>query len=164
MALFLDHPAAFVRNGGSNGLANNAPDHPIWVKFARAMGPSRVPLATKIASELAVFSPARRWMSPPDMECSASRSLEPSRTRKSRRSTARRPFSCPRERQRGGCVGPLPHVRGQCVRHRLGQRVRFGAIGRIPPPTRSRWLCDPPSKRLAGVLVSGGRAAAVEFC
>src|SRR5262245_42037995 len=40
--LFLVDPAAFVRNGGSIGLANNAPDHPIWVKFARAMGQSRV--------------------------------------------------------------------------------------------------------------------------
>jgi len=38
MDLFLDNPAAYVRNGGSIGLANNAPDHPIWVKFARAMG------------------------------------------------------------------------------------------------------------------------------
>ena len=59
MALFLDDPGAFVRNGGSIGLANNAPNHPIWVKFARAMGPSRVPLATKIASELAVTSPRK---------------------------------------------------------------------------------------------------------
>src|SRR5262245_11203063 len=59
MALFLGDPAAFVRNGGSIGLANNAPDHPFWVKFARAMGPSRVPLATKIASELAVSSPRK---------------------------------------------------------------------------------------------------------
>jgi len=58
-ALFLSDPAAFVRNGGSIGLANNASDHPIWVKFARAMGASRVPLATKIASELAVLSPRK---------------------------------------------------------------------------------------------------------
>jgi len=59
MDLFLGNPAADVRNGGSIGLANNAPDHPIWVKFARAMGPSRVPIATKIASELAVSSPRK---------------------------------------------------------------------------------------------------------
>lgn len=57
--LFLKNPAAYVRSGGSVGLANNAPDHPIWVKFARAMGPSRVPLATRIASELAVFTPRK---------------------------------------------------------------------------------------------------------
>lgn len=57
MNLFLDNPAIYVRNGGATGLANNAPDHPIWVKFARAMGPSRVPLATRIASEVAVWSP-----------------------------------------------------------------------------------------------------------
>lgn len=59
MGLFLRDPAAFVRNGGSIGLANNAPDHPIWVKFARAMGASRVPVAAKVASELAVLSPRK---------------------------------------------------------------------------------------------------------
>jgi hypothetical protein len=59
MGLFLHDPAAFVRNGGSIGLANNAPDHPIWVKFARAMGPSRVPIAAKVASEVAVSSPRK---------------------------------------------------------------------------------------------------------
>lgn len=59
MDLFLSNPAAYVRNGGSVGLANNAPDHPIWVKFARVMGSSRVPLARKIASELAVSYPRK---------------------------------------------------------------------------------------------------------
>src|SRR5689334_10928415 len=59
MDLFLSNPAAYVRNGGSIGLANNAPDHPIWVKFARAMGPSRVPVARAIASQLAVSSPRK---------------------------------------------------------------------------------------------------------
>ena len=59
IALFFDDPTTYVRNGGSMGLANNAPDHPIWVKFARAMGPSRVPLAPKIASELAASSPRK---------------------------------------------------------------------------------------------------------
>jgi len=37
--LFLDDPASFVRNGGSVGLAHLAPDHPVWVKFAKAMVP-----------------------------------------------------------------------------------------------------------------------------
>ena len=59
IALFLNDPGAFVRNGGSVGQANNAPDHPIWVKFARAMGPSRVPLATRVAVELAAWAPAK---------------------------------------------------------------------------------------------------------
>ena len=59
MDLFLKNPVAYVRSGGSIGLANNAPDHPIWVKFARAMGPSRVALATKIAFELAVSAPRK---------------------------------------------------------------------------------------------------------
>ena len=56
---FLDDPASYVRNGGSIGLANNAPDHPIWVKFARAMASFRAPVATKVASELAHWSPRK---------------------------------------------------------------------------------------------------------
>ena len=39
MGLFLDDPPSYVRNGGSTGLANTAPDNPIWVTFARAMIP-----------------------------------------------------------------------------------------------------------------------------
>jgi ubiquinone/menaquinone biosynthesis C-methylase UbiE len=38
-ALFLADPAAPVRNGGSEGLANLAPENPVWVRFARAMAP-----------------------------------------------------------------------------------------------------------------------------
>jgi len=59
MDLFLGDPAGYVRNGGSIGFANNAPDHPIWVKFARAMGASRIPLANRIAAMLAHWSPRK---------------------------------------------------------------------------------------------------------
>jgi hypothetical protein len=47
MDLFVANPATYVRNGGSIGLANNALDHPVWVKFAKAMGQSRGPIAQK---------------------------------------------------------------------------------------------------------------------
>jgi SAM-dependent methyltransferase len=59
MRLYLEEPAVFVRKGGSVGLANLAPDHPIWVKFARAMVPFMAPVAQGIATEVA------RWPSPP---------------------------------------------------------------------------------------------------
>ena len=59
VGLFLDEPASYVRNGGSIGLANNAADHPIWVKFARAMVSFRAPVATRVASELARWSPRK---------------------------------------------------------------------------------------------------------
>jgi len=59
VGLFLDDPASYVRNGGSIGLANNAPDHPIWVKFARAMVSFRAPVATRVASELARWFPRK---------------------------------------------------------------------------------------------------------
>jgi hypothetical protein len=53
MQLYLEDPAGFVRNGGSIGLANLAPDHPLWVKFARAMVPFMAPVAQGIAAEVA---------------------------------------------------------------------------------------------------------------
>ena len=59
MDLFLDDPVTFVRNGGSPGLANIAPDNPIWVKFAKAMVPFIAPVAGALAEE------AARWPSPP---------------------------------------------------------------------------------------------------
>jgi 2-polyprenyl-3-methyl-5-hydroxy-6-metoxy-1,4-benzoquinol methylase len=59
MQLYLEDPAGFVRNGGSVGLANLALDHPLWVKFARAMVPFMAPVAQGIATEVA------RWPSPP---------------------------------------------------------------------------------------------------
>ena len=51
--LFLDDPASFVRNGGSVGLGNLAPDHPAWVKFALAMVPFMRPTAGALADEVA---------------------------------------------------------------------------------------------------------------
>jgi SAM-dependent methyltransferase len=59
MRLYLDDPASYVRNGGAIGLANLAPDHPVWVKFARAMVPFVAPVAQGIAAEVA------RWPNPP---------------------------------------------------------------------------------------------------
>jgi hypothetical protein len=35
MRLWLDDPVSYVRKGGSVGLANIAPDNPLWVTFAK---------------------------------------------------------------------------------------------------------------------------------
>ena len=53
IGLLLDDPAAYVRNGGSEGLANIAPDNPVWVKFAEAMTPFVAPTAESIAAKVA---------------------------------------------------------------------------------------------------------------
>ena len=59
--LFLNDPASFVRKGGSIGLGNLAPDHPAWVKFARAMVPFMRPTAGALADEVAQLpSPPKR--------------------------------------------------------------------------------------------------------
>ncbi len=59
MRLWLDDPAAPVRNGGSPGLANLAPDNPVWVTFAKAMVPFMAPLAEALGTTIA------RWPRPP---------------------------------------------------------------------------------------------------
>jgi precorrin-6B methylase 2 len=52
-AMWLADPASFVRNGGSAGLANVAPENPLWVTFARAMVPFAVPVAQGVVAALA---------------------------------------------------------------------------------------------------------------
>jgi precorrin-6B methylase 2 len=59
VALAFQDPAGAVRRGGAPGLANVAPDHPIWVRFARAMGPF-MKLDAKLVAEHAGDAPARR--------------------------------------------------------------------------------------------------------
>jgi ubiquinone/menaquinone biosynthesis C-methylase UbiE len=48
-------PAAAVRAGGASGLANLAPDNPVWVKFARAMAPNASGNAQSIAGMVAAW-------------------------------------------------------------------------------------------------------------
>jgi hypothetical protein len=47
--LVLDDPVSHVRNGGSPGLANLSPGHPVWLRFAKAMS-SAARLAAKRAA------------------------------------------------------------------------------------------------------------------
>ncbi|MBN9024643.1 MULTISPECIES: methyltransferase [Kaistia] len=60
MALFLDDPVSYVRHGGSLGLANMAPENPIWIKFAKAMVPLVLGSAQGVAAEVATWSPPPR--------------------------------------------------------------------------------------------------------
>jgi len=55
LRLVLDDPVSYVRHGGSTGLAHLAPDHPVWLRFAKAMS-STARLAAKRA---AVYLAAR---------------------------------------------------------------------------------------------------------
>lgn len=57
--LLVQDPAAYVRNGGSVGLANIAPDNPVWVKFAAAMMPLMAGTAAELAERVAA------WPRPP---------------------------------------------------------------------------------------------------
>lgn len=54
--LFLGDPAAYVRRGGSDGLAQVSPDSPIWVRFAKAMMPFAAPVAKRVAVHLSTLS------------------------------------------------------------------------------------------------------------
>ena len=54
--LFFWDPVSYVRNGGSTGLANVSPDHPIWVRYAKAMAPYATANAKRVAAHVAAFS------------------------------------------------------------------------------------------------------------
>jgi ubiquinone/menaquinone biosynthesis C-methylase UbiE len=55
ISLFLDDPVSYVRRGGSVGLANVAPDNPIWTRFAKSMVPLASPTAKRVASYVATL-------------------------------------------------------------------------------------------------------------
>jgi len=59
VAMMFQDPAGAVRRGGAPGLANVAPDNPIWIRFARAMGPFMA-LDAKLVAERASDPPPRR--------------------------------------------------------------------------------------------------------
>jgi O-methyltransferase domain/Dimerisation domain len=50
--LFLRDPVSYVRRGGSDGLANVSPDHPVWVRFARAAVPFAAAAAKRVAAHV----------------------------------------------------------------------------------------------------------------
>jgi hypothetical protein len=54
--LFFRDPVSYVRNGGSTGLTNTSPDHPVWVRFAKAMAPYAAANAKRVAAHVASFS------------------------------------------------------------------------------------------------------------
>jgi 2-polyprenyl-3-methyl-5-hydroxy-6-metoxy-1,4-benzoquinol methylase len=51
--LVLDDPVSYVRRGGSEGLAHLAPDHPIWLRYAKAATPIARVTAKRAAAQLA---------------------------------------------------------------------------------------------------------------
>ena len=53
IALTLDDPVAYVRRGGSPGLASVSPNNPLWVRFARAMVPFAATTAKRVAAYIA---------------------------------------------------------------------------------------------------------------
>ena len=44
-----DDPVSYVRHGGSAGLAHLAPDHPVWLRFAKAMSSTARLAAKRVA-------------------------------------------------------------------------------------------------------------------
>ena len=54
--LFFQDPVSYVRNGGSTGVANVSPDHPVWIRFANAMAPYAAANAKRVAAHVAAFS------------------------------------------------------------------------------------------------------------
>ena len=53
--LFLSDPISYVKRGGSVGLANVSPDHPVWVRFAKAAAPFAATTAKRVAAYVATL-------------------------------------------------------------------------------------------------------------
>jgi 16S rRNA G966 N2-methylase RsmD len=49
ISLLLNDPVSYVRHGGAIGLGSLSPDHPIWVRFAKAVVPFAAPTAKRVA-------------------------------------------------------------------------------------------------------------------
>ena len=60
ISLLLDDPVSYVRRGGSPGLGSLAPDHPIWVRFARAAVPFAALTAKRVAAYVRTLPDAPR--------------------------------------------------------------------------------------------------------
>ena len=56
LELFLSDPASYVRQGGSSGLADVSPEHPMWVRFAKAAAPFAAITAKRVAADVATFA------------------------------------------------------------------------------------------------------------
>jgi 2-polyprenyl-3-methyl-5-hydroxy-6-metoxy-1,4-benzoquinol methylase len=59
VAMMFEDPAGAVRRGGTPGLANISPDNPIWIRFAKSMGPF-MELDAKLVADHAGEPPPRR--------------------------------------------------------------------------------------------------------
>ena len=138
LRLWLDDPASYVRNGGSVGLANTAPDNPLWVTFAKAMVPFMAAPADAVAAEVPV-EPAG---APRGRHFRRSRSLRHrDRQGRSGRGDHRRRLGARAqgsggERRGGGAGGPLPAAARFGVRRGLGQRSRSCHAAQLPPSLR----------------------------
>ena len=53
LTMVLDDPVSYVRRGGADGVSVIAPDHPVWVRFARAMAPFATLTAKRVAAHVA---------------------------------------------------------------------------------------------------------------
>ena len=60
LRLFLEDPAGYIRRGGTEGLANMAPEDPIWVTFAESMTPFTVAAAKATAAHVAAWAATPR--------------------------------------------------------------------------------------------------------
>lgn len=56
LSQFFSDPSSYVRRGGSEGLANVSPDHPVWLRFAKAMVPFAAATAKRVAGYVTASS------------------------------------------------------------------------------------------------------------
>jgi len=59
VALTFQDPAGAVRRGGAPGLGTLAPDDPVWVRFAKGMGPFMAHVASLVVQHVGTPAPQR---------------------------------------------------------------------------------------------------------
>ena len=145
LRLWLDDPALYVRNGGSVGLANTAPDNPLWVTFAKAMVPFMAAPADAVAAEVRGWNPPVRRV----VDISAGHGLYGIAIGKAVPGAEiiavdRAPVLKVAEANAAAAgLGPLPAAARFGVRSGLGQRTRSRHAAQLPPSLRSGRLRRP---------------------
>ncbi len=146
LRLWIDDPVSYVRNGGSVGLANTAPDNPLWVTFAKAMVPFMTAPADALAAEVRGWNPPVRRV----VDISAGHGLYGIAIGKAVPGAEIIAVDwapvlkvAEANAAAAGLAGPLSAAARFGIRCGLGQRSRSRHAAQFPPSLRSRGLHRP---------------------
>ena len=163
-----DELAAAVRKGGTaqSEEGTMAPEHPVWIDFARGMAPMMTPPAQLLAGLLPLDAtrPSRILdiaAGPRSVWNRGGAKTSAGATRRAR--LGARAGSGARKRKGRRSRGSLQHDRGQRLRGRSGRKLRRRARPEFSSSLRSADLRNLPEEECIRALRPGGCVAIVEF-